>query len=534
MIRSLRMQPARTWLLALSATLLGACATMPPGASYPKSESQALAHPENTTIGHTVEVRAKAHPGLSGFRLYASGSDAFTLRVQMANNAQRTLDIQYFIFKDDDTGQLLMSAMLRAARRGVRVRVLIDDTEARGQEDRVAQLADHPNVEVRLYNPFYYRGSIGLLRYAEFALTISRLNYRMHNKLFIVDNEIAVVGGRNVGDAYFDTGDEPQFGDYDVFALGPVTRDLSKSFDEYWNSSLAIPVRALVGTAPSPTKLENVEEDLAAHREEMRDSEQERAVRSGNPLATLLGSDTALTWARARVVADSPDKASVEDGSAIGALLRRQLLEAAAEVKRELLIVSPYFVPGKSVSELLQSLRARGVRVRVLTNSLLSTDVPSVHAGYRGYRVPLLEEGVELYEVKPLPGKPSPREGALKSPSSGQFSLHAKAYVFDRRRVFIGSANLDQRSLHLNTEIGLMIESPELARQVATRFETIAQPANSFVLALERDAKGGPPHLVWNSVKDGKPIAYQSEPGGDRLRGFKVDLLSMLPIEGLL
>ena len=534
MIQSLRTHPARTWLLALSATLLGACAALPPGASYPRSESTALVHPGDTAIGRKVEARAKAHPGLSGFRLYPSGSDAFTLRVQMANSAQRTLDIQYFIFKDDDTGQLLMSAMLRAAQRGVRVRVLIDDTEARGQEDRVAQLAAHPNVEVRLYNPFYYRGLIGLLRYAEFALTLSRLNYRMHNKLFVVDNEIAVVGGRNVGDAYFDAGDEPQFGDYDVFVLGPITRDLSKSFDEYWNSALAIPVRALVGTAPTQARLDNVEEELAAHREEMHDSEQERAIRSGNPLATLLGSDSALTWAKARVVADSPDKASVEDGSAIGALLRRQLLEAAAEAKSELLIVSPYFVPGKTVSDLLRTLCARGVRVRVLTNSLLSTDVPAVHAGYRGYRVPLLEEGVQLYEVKPLPGKPNPRGGVLKSPSSGQFSLHAKAYVFDRKRVFIGSANLDQRSMHLNTEIGLMIDSPELARQVAARFETIAQPANSFVLALEPDAKGGAPHLVWNSVKDGKPIVYDTEPGDDRLRGFKVDLLSMLPIEGLL
>ena len=179
---------------------------------------------------------------------------------------------------------------------------------------------------------------------------------------------------------------------------------------------------------------------------------------------------------------------------------------------------------------MLKGLRERDVRVRVLTNSLLSTDVPAVHAGYRRYRVPLLEEGVELYEVKPLPGKPQPRGGMLKSPSSGQFSLHAKAFVFDRKRIFVGSANFDRRSLHLNTEIGLMIDSPELARQVVARFDAIAQPANSFVLALGT-AGAGSPKLAWKSVKDGQPIVYDSEPGDDRWREFIVDLYGTLPLE---
>jgi putative cardiolipin synthase len=524
---------AAGWTLALAAVLLGGCATMPPGADFPKSASTALAHPEETTLGRKIEPRAKAHPGLSAFRLFASGSDAFTLRVQMANAAERTLDVQYFIFKDDDTGQLLMSAMLRAASRGVRVRLLMDDTQARGSDARVALLAAHPNVEVRLYNPFYYRGSVPLLRYAEFALTMSRLNYRMHNKLFVVDNEVAIVGGRNVGDEYFDAGDEPQFGDYDVFAMGPIARELSRSFDAYWNSALSIPTRALFGSAPRADELAKLNDQLAAHDAAMRDSPEVRAIGTGNPFASLLAADTAVTWAKAEVLADSPDKASVEDGDAIGALMRRRLLEAARDAKSELVMVSPYFVPGPLGEKLLEDLRGRGVRVRVLTNSLLSTDVVPVHAGYRRYREPLLAAGVEIYEVKPLPGKPNPRNGALKSPSSGQFSLHAKAFVFDRKRVFIGSANFDQRSLHLNTEIGLMIDSPELARQVVTRFETIAQPANSFVLAL-KDAPDGTRRIVWQSVKDGKPIVYDTEPGNDRWRDFKVDLYAMLPIEAQL
>jgi putative cardiolipin synthase len=529
-VRAIRSLATRLGIVGCAAALVAGCATMQPGANFPKVESTALARPGETAHGRKVDARAKAHAGLSAFRLFASGSDAFTLRLQMADSAQRTLDIQYFIFKDDDSGQLLMSAMLLAASRGVRVRLLVDDTEARGQDDRIGLLAAHPNIDVRLYNPFFYRGSIPLLRYAEFGLTVSRLNYRMHNKLFVVDNSIAVVGGRNVGDEYFDTGNELQFGDYDVFAMGPITRDLSRSFDEYWNSSLAVPVRALYGTPPTGPKLQAMETQLANHLAEMRDSDQLKALRTGNPLAGLLNSDAGVVWAKAQVVADSPDKSSVEDGDTIGALLRKTLLEAANDVKSELLIVSPYFVPGTSVSEMLKSLRERNVRVRVLTNSLLSTDVPAVHAGYRRYRVPLLEEGVDLYEVKPLPGKPTPRGDLLKTPSSGQFSLHAKAYVFDRKRIFIGSANLDQRSMHLNTEIGLMIDSPELARQVVARFDTIAQPANSFVLALEK-TDGKTPKLVWKSVKDGQSIVYDTEPGDDRWRELLVDLYGTLPLE---
>ena len=527
---ALRTLVLRIAIATCALAVISGCATMPPGANFPRVESQALAHPEETALGRKVDARAKSHPGLSGFRLFASGSDAFTLRLQMADSAQRTLDIQYFIFKDDDSGQLLMSAMLRAATRGVRVRVLIDDTEARGQDDRIGLLAAHPNIDVRLYTPFFYRGAIPLFRYAEFGLTASRLNYRMHNKLFVVDNTIAVVGGRNVGDEYFDTGEDLQFGDYDVFAMGPIAHELSKSFDEYWNSMLAVPVRALLGTLPTKPKLEAMETQLSNHLAEMRDSDAMKALRTGNPLATMLNSDTGIVWAKAEVVADSPDKSSVEGGDTIGALFRRRLLEATADVKSELLIVSPYFVPGTKLSDLLKSLRERNVRVRVLTNSLLSTDVPAVHAGYRRYRIPLLEEGIDLYEVKPLPGKPTSRGGMLKAPSSGQFSLHAKAYVFDRKRIFIGSANLDPRSMHLNTEIGLMIDSPELARQVVARFDTIAQPANSFVLALEKSAKGSP-KLVWKSVKDGQPIVYDREPGDDQMRELLVDLYATLPFE---
>ena len=242
-----------------------------------------------------------------------------------------------------------------------------------------------------------------------------------------------------------------------MFVLGPITRELSANFDQYWNSKLAIPAQALNQTLFTRLRLKYMEHELAEHVDDTRESALGRAIRSGNPFAGLISGDSGLIWAKAQVIADNPDKGNVESGGAIGSLLRERLLDAAAAVKSELLIVSPYFVPGQDVSKLLQSLRARKVRVSVLTNSLLSTDVPAVHAGYRAYRLPLLEEGVELYEVKPLPGKPDPRGGLLKTPSSGQFSLHAKAYVFDRKRVFIGSANLDARSFRTASRPGARV-----------------------------------------------------------------------------
>ena len=277
-------------------------------------------------------------------------------------------------------------------------------------------------------------------------------------------------------------------------------------------------------------KLEQMEQQLAEHRSDMHDSDEERAIRTGNPLASLLDNDTGVVWAKAEVLADSPDKAGVEGGDEIGALFRRRLLRAAARGDGCRLVVAPYVIHGGEGEGLLKERRARVGLVRVLTNSRLSVDVLAVHAGYRRFRVPLLEAGVQLYEVKPLPGKPHPRGGLLKTPSSGQFSLHAKAYVFDRNRIFIGSANFDRRSLHLNTEIGLMIDSPELAQQVITRFDTIANPANSFVLALEDDGNGSH-HIVWKSVKDGKPIVYETEPGDDRWRELEVDLYGLLPLD---
>ena len=258
------------------------------------------------------------------------------------------------------------------------------------------------------------------------------------------------------------------------------------------------------------------------------------ALAANEPLAAMLSSKSSLVWAKAELIYDSPEKAKVEDGEQGGRLLRHRLGEVAKQVQSELIIVSPYLVPGPRGMKFFEDLRERNVSVRILTNSLASTDMSVVHSGYQAFRAPLLKMGVELYEVRPVLGQPVVRGNQLKSPSSGLYALHAKVFVFDRQRVFVGSMNLDQRSLHLNTEIGLIIDSPELARQIALRFADIAQPANSYVLMLERGQWTNQRHLVWRTLENGNPVDFDQEPDVTFWQQLKVDMLSFLPLDELL
>ena len=531
---------ARRWRLALLGigllSLLAGCASLPPGSDFPKSASNALTRPEQTRIGRQLATAKAQYPGNSGFRLLAVGTDSFLLRMEMAQAAERTLDVQYFLIQSDDTGQLLIEALLKAADRGVRVRVLLDDAGSFGRDAQIRTLAGYPNVELRLFNPFAYRGNVGLLHVTEFLADATRLNYRMHNKLFVVDNEISIIGGRNIGDEYFQGSRDLEFGDYDIIAAGPIVNQVSNSFDDFWNSPMAIPIEALAGGKPSAQDLEDYRGVLAAHHARMieADAPYMRALAASEPLTAMLDGRSSLAWANGEVIYDSPQKAKVQDGEQGGRLLRHRLGEVAKQVQSELIIVSPYLVPGTAGMKFLEGLRERNVSVRILTNSLASTDMPVVHSGYQASRVPLLGTGVDLFEVRPVLGKPVVRGNRLRSLSSGQYALHAKVFVFDRQRVFVGSMNLDQRSLHLNTEIGLIIDSPELARQIALRFADIAQPANSYVLMLGKaDALGGR-HLVWRTVEDGHPVDYDQEPAVTFWQRMQVDMLSLLPLDALL
>ena len=523
----------RSSLVVLIVAILGGCASLPPGSDFPKDASAALAHPEETRLGRQFDQAAQEHGDESGFRIVAVGADGFLIRMQMINAAERTLDLQYFIFHGDQTGRLLTDAVLHAADRGVRVRVLIDDGETAAGDEKIAALQAHPAVEIRLFNPFAYRGHTRLFKAVEFAFNASRLDYRMHNKLIVADNAIALIGGRNIGDQFFQIDPESQFADDDVFAAGPIARRLSATFDEYWNSALAIPAEALSGGKPSQAALSEQREELGEQRRALQADgiDYVRRVASGEPFGGIISGRLPLIWARAEVICDSPDKRKVEAGAMVGRLMHRAVADAASAAQSELLMVTPYLIPGSEGLQLIKDLRQRNVRVRILTNSLESTTMLLAQAGYMHYRQPLLENGVELYEIRSLLGNARGSGETTAISRYGNYSLHAKLFVFDRRRLFIGSMNFDQRSMHLNTEIGLIIDSPELSQQVAARFEAMVQPVNSYALALRRQDGEAAPGLVWRTREDGKDVEYETEPARSGWQRFKANALSLLPID---
>jgi putative cardiolipin synthase len=512
----------------VAALVLAGCATAPPGADFPREPSRALEDFGSTKLGQLTAKWSGDHGGLSGFRLLPAGIDSFTLRAGMADAAERTIDAQYFILHGDDTGRLFISRLLAAADRGVRVRLLVDDANTVGGDGDITKLSVHPNIEVRLFNPFRIRAGWQPLRATEMATGgYKRLSYRMHNKLMAIDNAIAVAGGRNIGDEYFAANRSFEFGDFDVFVAGPAVRRLSTSFDAYWHSALAVPAEALAHS--SQDALDAYRKDLAQHAARMADSDYVRGAANGDPLRRIVAGTIPLVFAPAEVLYDSPDKEKVDDGLRDGRLLRERLLEACRAVQSELLIVSPYLVPGNDQLEMLKGLRSRGVRVRILTNSLASTDVPIVHAGYRKYRLPMAQAGIELFEVKPELEAPQVGRTTIVRDPDGKFSLHAKVFVFDRRRVFVGSSNFDMRSLHINTEVGLMIDSPELARQAIERFEAITIPANSYVVKLAE--RLGDPVVHWVTENDGKLVELDQEPGHAFWREALVNAVSILPLD---
>jgi putative cardiolipin synthase len=522
-------------LLLFSALAMAGCAGLPPGADYPRTPSTALARPEEGRIGTVFARESRENGGLSGFHILSAGVDGFLARVQMIAAAEKTVDLQYYIIHGDETGRLLIGALLRAADRGVRVRVLVDDGAMTADDDELMALDGHPLIEIRIFNPFAYRGHSKVIRATEFMFNASRLDYRMHNKLLVVDNTAALVGGRNIGNEYFQMDPASQVADDDVFVVGPVVGKLSATFDQYWNSPLAIPAAAF-GHDQAEKLAEYRAEESGGPRQQLQTLPTQGVdyvsqIATGEPYAGLIAGRLPLVWAHAQVVCDSPDKKNVESGERAGQLMSPLVAKTAGAVRSELLIVTPYFIPTDGELQILKDLRSRNVRVRILTNSLESSEEPVAFSGYRHYRVPLLEEGVELYEVRSLLGNTRGSGQTVAISRFGNYSLHAKLFVFDRRKLFVGSMNFDQRSKRLNTEVGLIIDSPELAQQSAARFDSMVQPANSYVLRLARAGAGQRPELVWDTLEDGKPVEYSREPVRSEWRRLEVNLLSLLPLD---
>jgi putative cardiolipin synthase len=507
---------------AALAILLSACASLP--ADPMRIPSAAPADTASTRFGRALANPVAANPGKSGIYPLANGRDAFAARVLLAGYADRTLDVQYYIWRADTTGQLLIEALWRAAERGVRVRMLLDDANVKGLDATLAALDAHPNIEVRLFNPFANRG----MRLLEAIGDFSRINHRMHNKVFIADNQAAIVGGRNVGDEYFDAGSPVGFADLDVVAVGPVVKEASNEFDRYWNSESAYPVASLIARAP-PEASASLREQWETLRQEPRSHDYVKAVRETELVQRLLEGRLELEWATAQVIADDPGKV-LRPASEIEKGLLPRLEHAMGRTMRELDLVSPYFVPGKEGTRELRALVGRGVQVRVLTNALAATDVGPVHAGYSKYREDLLRGGIRIYELKPgantLKRDNQPGDKGIGSSSS---SLHAKTFSADRNRIFVGSFNLDPRSATLNTEMGIVIDSPVLAARLSETLDT-AIPLEAYELRLAATGSG----LQWVERTAEGEVVHTTEPESSLLRRIWVRFLSILPIEWML
>ena len=522
--------------LPLAAVLihLGGCSTLPPGADYPRVRSPALPGP---ATDHFVVRHAEGDAfdaSQSAFRMLSLGADGFAARMQMARAARTSLDLQYFVFTADSTGLLLSKAVLDAADRGVRVRILVDDGSTAPGDEQIQVLSAHPRIEVRVFNPFSYRGQLPLLRSLDFAFEYGRLNYRMHNKLFVADYSIALVGGRNVGDEYFQVSPEAQFADDDLLVGGPVVPRLSSTFDDYWNSALAIPAQALSEGEPAPARLARRRASLDAHWRSAEESGAEYLKRAdgGEPLSAFLSGQPPLVWSRSTVVCDSPDKKQVVTEGKRGRLLYPPIADALTHVKFEFLLVTPYLVPTRGELQLLRAMRARHVRVRILTNSLNSTNQLSAHAGYMHYRRQLLEEGIELYEVRSMLGASSRGTGQSRALSRfGKYALHGKLLVFDRSSMYAGSMNFDSRSRLLNTEIGVIVDSPELTAQTAARFEAMSQPESAYAVSLRQGVSDRRAVMVWRTLENGRQVEYTREPSNSFRRRLEARLLFLLPIE---
>lgn len=494
-----------------------------------RQPSVAWQQPEETAIGREVDLQLAGRDGHSGFHLIHSGLEALNIRAGLAENSQRTLDLQYFIVREDVTSQLLLYRVLRAANRGVRVRLLIDDMSAAGRDFDLAAFSAHPNIEVRLFNPFLQRGPLGLSRLFEYLGDSARLNRRMHNKLWIADNAAAIVGGRNLGDEYFDAHNEVNFSDLDILAAGPVVRELSQSFDYYWNSESAVPIEAFVDADPGPENLAAFTRTLETRLNSFRNTVYARALRDIRLGPQFISGQLKLVTARAIALYDKPSKTlagdTAESSRQIFPSHLRPMIEKA---EKEIMLISPYFIPSEQGIGILSGLARRGVRVRILTNSLASTDVPVVHAGYSRVRAELVSAGVDLYEIRP--NAPFNSGNSWRRGSSGDASLHAKAVVVDRRHVLIGSMNLDPRSRLHNTEVAVLLESMQIGSDLAMMFEEAIQPTVAFRVALAGESREHAP-LVWIAEEAGKEVRFCQEPAGFWRRFFSSLLGSLAPDE---
>lgn len=502
-------------ILTLSLVIAGC------GFALPKNTgdySQALAPAEDGQLANAITQKMTEHPGLTGVIPLAKGADAFAARMLLADAATSSIDTQYYIWRADLTGYLLLDRLKQAADRGVKVRLLLDDHGTSGLDPEISSLDAHPNVEVRLWNPFNLRK----FKLLSFTVDFFRLNRRMHNKSFTVDGRASVLGGRNVGDEYFSTGETPLFVDLDVLVAGELVPLISQDFDRYWNSPSAYPANLIITKASKGTPITdkigcyNETEQMLEYREVLEQTEIVSQLSSGN---------LAMEWTNISLISDDPAKGQ-------GALPKEKLLtgllaKAVGNIEERFDGVSAYFVPGKEGAKAFNSLQSRGVKVRLLTNSLEATDVLPVHAGYAKRRKKMLAGGVELYELRR-----QVEGGDLVSSKLGPFgssgaSLHAKTFAVDGKRIFVGSFNFDPRSARLNTEMGLLIDSEYLAGSLHGAFD-LGLGGTAWQVKEEQGK------LIWVDPSNDAALPLTKEPGISFWRGVGLKVVGWLPVEWLL
>jgi putative cardiolipin synthase len=515
-------------LLCLS-LFLAACGSLP--TDVERTASYALPDSSGTRLAEGLQPLFEQNPGLSGFHTLSEGEAAFAARLQIVEAADRTIDTQYYIWHDDLTGRVLHNRLLAAADRGVRVRMLLDDLDTAGKDELLRKIDAHPNIEIRLFNPFANRDTRG----ADFITDTRRVNHRMHNKTLTADNLATIFGGRNIGDEYFAAATDLGFGDLDALAVGPIAREVSSQFDLYWNSEQVYPLSSFDWDEPiSPEAVNAFRKESEAHRQQALSSEYAAVVRQFDTAQAKQVSDLSFVWSDWALVYDQPNKLKNDEISEDTHLAPR-LLKGMDKTRTDLIIVSPYFVPGDKLTHYLTGLVDRGVRVRILTNSLQANDVSLVHAGYMRYREDLVSGGVELYEykadankVRRAEEKKRKKENTKQRIGSSRASLHAKFFVFDGQYLFIGSFNLDPRSIKINTELGAYFKSPQEAGEMSEIFD---ERAIRVAYRVNLNEEG---NLEWVTLKDGQEIRLDKEPDTTAWKRFSTKVLSVIVPESQL
>jgi cardiolipin synthase C len=504
----------RSAIFAIAIAILGGCASVP--LDEPKTYSEVMTNTADTPLGLDVARWLQAHEGLSGFYPLSQGMDALGVRLQLAERAEKSIDLQYFLLKDDTAGAVVIKALLKAADRGVRVRCLLDDIFTKAPDRSLLLLDQHENIEVRVFNPISRKGLFGL----NFLTSFKRANRRMHNKSFTVDNQATVVGGRNIADEYFQLKDDSVFADFEVLAVGPITNEISESFDRYWNHPLAVPIEHFVANKNNE-ELATVRAQVAEEMERIYDTVYQQTLES-QLLQDLIAERETFIPADARVLSDSPDKL-INEISDEHMELANDLREVLLSAEEEVILITPYYVPRKRGVELLRNQTERGIRVVIVTNSLASNNHVPVHSGYARYRKDVIRAGVELFEVRANAG----RDLSKSDSDPESLTLHTKVFLFDRRYIFVGSLNLDPRSVEINAEMGLLIDSPEFAGRMAVAIEEDLAIAAYRVIINERGK------LEWHATIDGEEVIATKEPLTSWWRRFNAWFMKIVPASQL-